>query len=86
MPRNPTNPELMLKYLNFIMGAPRQKLLAEQFFYGSGNRQVQVSGDLARKIVTGVPANMTRAKSEDFAAIVDSLGDWTKSWQRWKAA
>lgn len=86
MPRNPTNPELMLKYLNFIMGAPRQSLLAEQFFYGSGNRQVQVSSDLARKIVTGVPANMTRAKSEDFAAILDSLGDWTKSWQRWKAA
>jgi putative spermidine/putrescine transport system substrate-binding protein len=86
MPRNPTNPELMYKYLNFIMGAPRQVALAEQFFYGSGNRQVQVSSDLARKIVTGVPANMARARSEDFAGILDNLADWTRAWQRWKTA
>jgi putative spermidine/putrescine transport system substrate-binding protein len=84
MPRNPTNPELMYKYLNFIMGAERQQKLAELFYYGSGHRQVKYAGDLARKVVTGIPDLMKRAKSEDFAAILDQQAEWTRLWNRWK--
>jgi putative spermidine/putrescine transport system substrate-binding protein len=86
MPRNPVNPELMMRYLNYIMAEPRQRLLAEQFFYGTGNRDVRVSPDLARKLVVGIPENDRRATSEDFPAILDSLADWTRSWQRWKVS
>lgn len=82
--RGAQNPELAKKWINFICGAPRQAGLAENLFYASPNRQVTYSPDVARKVVVSNPAELKRAVSEDYAAILDQVGAWRRRWDAWK--
>jgi len=86
VPRNAANVELATKFLDFIMGEERQKKLAEQLYYGSPNKKVTYTPDVARRVVVASEANMAKAKTEDFAAIADSMADWSRRWNQWKTS
>ena len=85
VPRGAKNVELATKYIDFIMGEERQQAVAEKQSYGSPNKKVTYSPEVARRVVVASQANVAKAVPEDFTAIADQIGDWTRRWNRWKA-
>jgi len=85
--RGAANPDLGIEYMNYIMSEVPQTALAEQFFYGSGNKNVVHSDEsLAEKVVIGHPKFQDRALFEDFQAAFENSGEWARLWNRWKTA
>jgi spermidine/putrescine-binding protein len=87
VPRGAANPDLAIRFINFVMGDKPQVLLAEKLSYGSPRKNiVYPTAEVARRVVVGSPEAMKKAVPEDFALIADKSPEWTRRWNQWKAS
>lgn len=84
IPRGAKNPALAKRWLNYICNADRQKGLADQLFQGTPNMKVSYTPDIAKRVVITKPEDLKLAVNEDYAAILDHLGEWRRMWDAWK--
>jgi putative spermidine/putrescine transport system substrate-binding protein len=87
VPRNAQNPDLAIRFIDFIMAEKQQSVMAEKLSYGSPHKTlVYPTAEVARRVVVASKENMSKAVPEDFAAIADKMPEWTRRWNQWKAS
>lgn len=84
IPKGSRNPEMAMKWLDFVLGVEPQKRLVE-FGYGTPNKLVTYTPEEEAAVIVTDAAVVAKAVEEDFARILDETPQWNDMWTAWKA-
>lgn len=73
------HPELAEEFIDYLMSPEVQKIFAQELYYGPTNRTVELSQDLAAKVVYG-DDDLSRLITPDWAQVLPERADWMNRW------
>ena len=81
IPTNSANADLAEVWINLHLSQDVQQAYAERLFYGPTNSTIQLSGDVAERVVYG-DEDVDKLISLDNAAITANQAEWTERWNQ----
>lgn len=72
-------PELAREFVNLAIGVEMQEHFATDLFFGPTNKEVEVSDEVAQKIVYGEEA-VSKLEVLDWDYIISKRSEWTQKW------
>jgi putative spermidine/putrescine transport system substrate-binding protein len=75
------NRELVVEFLNHCLSPEAQKGFCDEMWYGPSNATVELSEEVAEKVVYGDEA-YSRLWQPDYETVSTNLGEWQQRWTR----